>query len=132
MMFPVVIHKEAGSDFGVTVPDLPGCFSAGASYEAALELASEAVACHVEGLLADGEAIPIPKSIAAHRRNPDYRGGVWALVTVDLAKLSGKAQRINITLPARALVRLDRCAKSLGETRSGLILRAALEFVARN
>lgn len=29
MRFPVVIHKDTDSDYGVTIPDLPGCFSAG-------------------------------------------------------------------------------------------------------
>jgi HicB_like antitoxin of bacterial toxin-antitoxin system len=72
MRYPVVIRKEKGSDYGVSVPDLPGCFSA------------------------------------------------------------GRAKRINITLPERALTELDACAKSLGETRSGFLLRAALEFIARH
>ena len=26
MRFPIVIHKDAGSGYGVTVPDLPGCW----------------------------------------------------------------------------------------------------------
>ncbi|MDW8232800.1 MAG: type II toxin-antitoxin system HicB family antitoxin, partial [Roseiflexaceae bacterium] len=29
MRYPVVVHKDPESDYGVTVPDLPGCFSAG-------------------------------------------------------------------------------------------------------
>jgi metal-responsive CopG/Arc/MetJ family transcriptional regulator len=45
---------------------------------------------------------------------------------------SGRAKRINITLPERALKELDACAKSIGETRSGFLLRAALEFIARH
>lgn len=28
MKYPVVIHKDENSDYGVTFPDLPGCFSA--------------------------------------------------------------------------------------------------------
>ena len=28
MRFPIVIHKDACSGYGVTVPDLPRCFSA--------------------------------------------------------------------------------------------------------
>ena len=59
------------------------------------------------------------------------RGG-WALVPVEVGKLSGKVKRINITLPERALKELDTCAKSLGETRSGFLLRAALEFIVRH
>lgn len=29
MRFPVVVHKDEGSSYGVTVPDLPGVFLAG-------------------------------------------------------------------------------------------------------
>jgi hypothetical protein len=29
MNYPVVIHKDKDSDYGVTVPDLSGCFTAG-------------------------------------------------------------------------------------------------------
>ena len=29
MRFPIVVHKDKNSGYGVTVPDLPGCFSAG-------------------------------------------------------------------------------------------------------
>ena len=131
-MYPVVIHKGEGTDYGVSVPDLPGCFSAGETMQKALEAAREAIAAHIEGMLIDKERVPPPGPIDAHRRNPGYSDGVWALVPVDLAKLSGKAKRINITLPERALKELDSRARTLGETRSGFLLRAALEFIARH
>ena len=132
MRYPVVTHKEKGSDYGVTVPDLPGCFSAGRTMQDALEAAHEAIATHIEGMLLDGERVPPPTSIDLRHGNPDYAGGVWALVPVDLGKLSGRAKRINITLPERSLTEMDICAKSIGETRSGFLLRAALEFIARH
>ena len=53
MQYPVVIHKDVESIYGVTVPDLPGCFSAGETLEEAGESAQEAIACHLEGLLMD-------------------------------------------------------------------------------
>lgn len=43
MRLPVIIHKEEGSDFGVTIPDLPGVFASGESLADALEDAREAV-----------------------------------------------------------------------------------------
>jgi predicted RNase H-like HicB family nuclease len=132
MMYPAVIHKEKGTDFGVSIPDLPGCFSAGETMQKAVEAAREAIATHIEGMLIDGESVPPPGTIDMHQRNPVYAGGVWALVPVDLAKLSGKARRINVTLPERALAELDSFAKSLGETRSGFLLRAALEYIAKH
>ena len=90
MQFPIVIHKEETSDYGVTVPDLPGCFSAGHTLEDAVVSAHEAVACHIEGLLTDGESIPVRSPIDNHQANHEYEGGVWALVDVDISKLSGK------------------------------------------
>ena len=60
MRYPVIIHKDADSDYGVTVPDLPGFFSAGQTLDEALIEAVEAIDCHIEGLLMDGEPIPLP------------------------------------------------------------------------
>ena len=51
MFIPVAIHKDEGSVFGVSVPDVPGCFSYGDTVEDALKNAHEAVIFHVEGLL---------------------------------------------------------------------------------
>ncbi|MFZ0467535.1 MAG: type II toxin-antitoxin system HicB family antitoxin [Thiogranum sp.] len=132
MRYPVVIHKDKASDYGVTVPDLPGCFSAGETMEAALDNAVEAIECHLEGLLFDGEAIPEACSIVDHQRNPDYADGTWALVSVDLSRLASKAKRINITLPERVLALVDEQARRDGETRSGLLARAALDYIQRN
>ncbi len=56
MRYAVVIHKDVESVYGVAVPDLPGCFSSGDTLEEAVESAQEAIACHLEGLLMDGES----------------------------------------------------------------------------
>ncbi|MFZ5819663.1 MAG: type II toxin-antitoxin system HicB family antitoxin [Chloroflexota bacterium] len=130
MRYPVVIHKDPDSDYGVTVPALPGCFSAGKTLDEALQEVTEAIECHLEGLLMDGESIPTPHSIEYHQNDPDYAGGVWAVVSIDLAKLSGKTTRVNITLPERVLKLMDRYAAENGGTRSGLIAQAALEYIA--
>lgn len=132
MRYPVVIHKDKTSDYGVTVPDLPGCFSAGETMEAALTNAVEAIECHLEGLLFDGEAIPPAHAIETHLENADFAGGTWALVNVDLSKLASKAKRINITLPERVLALIDEQTRREGETRSGLLARAALDYIGRH
>ncbi|WP_423226392.1 type II toxin-antitoxin system HicB family antitoxin [Candidatus Amarolinea aalborgensis] len=130
MRYSVVVHKDRESDYGVTVPDLPGCFSAGETLDEALHEVVEAIECHLEGLLLDSEPIPTPRPIEHHQNNPDYAGGVWAFITIDLAKLSGRTHRINVTLPERILTLMDRYAVEHGETRSGLIAEAALEYIA--
>ena len=101
MKYPVVIHKDKDSDYGVTFPDLPGCFSAGETIEEALANAQEAAECHIEGILIDSEPIPVPSNIEKHKDNPDFKDGVWAIIEVNLSKLSLKSKRVNITMPER-------------------------------
>ncbi len=132
MNYPVVIHKDKDSDYGVTVPDLPGCFSAGATMEEAFENVREAILCHAEGLMIDGEPVPSPTSIENHRIDELYKDGVWALVAVDFSQISGKAKRVNITIPERLLTQVDGFARKKGETRSGLFLTAAMEYISHH
>jgi predicted RNase H-like HicB family nuclease len=63
MRYPIYIHKDPDSAYGVTVPDVPGCFSAGDTMEEAILNATEAIECHIEGLLVDGEDYPTPQSL---------------------------------------------------------------------
>lgn len=125
MRYPVVLHSDDGVRFGVTVPDLPGCFSAGDSLDEALDSVREAIDLHLEGLTEDGGALPVPGSVAAHRANPDFDGGTWALVEIDASKFDGRAEKINITIPRRVLARVDDYVKAHGLTRSGFLVQAA-------
>lgn len=126
MLFPIVIHKDPDSDYGVTVPDLPGCFSAGFTIEEAVTNAREAIELHIEGLLDAGEAVA-SGSVEAHRKDPAYASGLWFLVDVSLAKLRGGAQRVNITIPERVLGRIDSAARAAGSSRSEFLVAAALK-----
>lgn len=130
MRYPIVIHKDKNTDFGVTVPDVAGCFSAGDTLEEAINMAREAIECHLEGMLIDGEAIPVPSSIEIHQQNKEFSDGVWALVDIDLSKLSVKSKRVNITIPERLLNAVDHYAKRHGESRSGLLAQAVTEYMA--
>jgi len=93
LIFPLVIHKDRRSDYGVTVPDLPGCFSAGRTIEEAIHLAREAIVLHLDGLRQEGLLIPHPKPIATHRRIKDYARAVWAIVLVPAPKQKRAIQR---------------------------------------
>lgn len=127
MKYPIAIEPGAAEQaFGVVVPDLPGCFSAGDTLDEAVDNAKEAIELWLETVIDDGGALPEPRSITEHQANPEFAGWVWAVVSIDLAALSDKAERINITLPARVLRRIDAAAKAAGESRSGFIAHLAL------
>ncbi|CAI3809314.1 hypothetical protein GLGCALEP_05630 [Pseudomonas sp. MM221] len=132
MKFPVVLHKDEGSEYGVTVPDVPGCFSAGATVASALDNVQEALALHFEGLVADNEALPQATEIDAHVANPDYEGGVWAVVDFDVTPYLGKAVRFNATLPENLLQRIDEKVKRDHRyaSRSGFLASAAIRELA--
>ena len=130
MRYPVVIHKDKNSDFGVMVPDIPGCYSAGSTYDEALINVLEAIECHLEGLLLDNESIPLGSAIDNWIDNPDYKEGIWAFVDIDLSQISGKAKRVNITMPERVLNLIDLYAKSHAiKNRSSFLADAALSYI---
>ncbi len=130
MRYPVVIHKDKDSDFGVMVPDIPGCYSAGSSYDDALNNAMEAIECHLEGLLMDNETLPVGSAIDHWIHHQDFQGGIWAFVDIDLSQISGKAKRVNITLPERILNLIDLYGKSHSvKNRSAFLTDAALCYM---
>lgn len=131
MRYPVVIHKDEGSSYGVTVPDLPGCFSGGDTLDEAFDMAREAIVGHIETLLMDGEPIPENAPLEMHQANQDYTEGIGGLVDVDVSKLSDKTVRVNVTMPARVLAIIDEAAVREGESRSGLLTRAVLDHMSR-
>ena len=122
------IAIETGTDttaYGVVVPDLPGCFSAGDTLEEAFDNARAAIDAHCELLAEDGQHLPAPAAMALHQANPDFAGWVWAMVDVPVESYWGPSEKVNITLPGRTLRRIDEYARAHGQTRSGFLVEAA-------
>jgi predicted RNase H-like HicB family nuclease len=128
MRYPIAI--EVGTEtaaYGVVVPDLPGCFSAGDTIDDAVTAAEEAAAAWIDATLDAGGTVPAPSSIEALRAQPDYAGWAFGVIAVDPAALDSSVERVNITLPRRVLLRLDALARAAGESRSGYIAHLTLE-----
>lgn len=78
--WPIAI--EPGDDehcWGVIVPDLPGCFSAGDTLAEALQNAPIAIALRLSALQQTGCSPPYPQRIDDHIDQPDYAGMLWSL-----------------------------------------------------
>ncbi len=118
-----LIHKDAGSDYGVSFPDLPGCVTAGATLDEARAFAEEALALHLAGMAEDGEAAPAPSSLEAVMADRVNRDAVAILVQV--RGEPPKVIRVNITLPEDVLARIDAHAEQVGMNRSGFLVFAA-------
>ena len=132
MKFAIAIEPGTRkSAFGVVVPDLPGCFSAGDTVEEAFDNAREAIEAHCEVLAEDGKALPDPKPMSHWQAQAEYKNWTWGIVDVTVERFFGPAEKINITVPALLLKRIDQHAKAHGETRSGFMTKAAIEAIRR-
>ena len=130
MQFLIVLHTEEGrTDYGVTVPDLPGCVSAGDTLEDALANAQEAILGHLDVMVEDGQPIPEQNHMVP-QLGPGQMIGAVMINLADLEALRGTV-RLNISMPRRAMERIDEAAKLAGTTRSGFLTMAALTHIER-
>jgi len=122
MRYPILI-EEGSKDtaFGVVVPDLPGCFSAGDRLDEALDAVKEAVAAWVDGALDANLPVPAASSLEDARRLPGYMGWTVGVVELDPALFDDSIERVNITLPKRVLRRLDDLAATRHQSRGAFI-----------
>ena len=122
--YVALIYKEPKSDFGVSFPDFPGCITAGSTIQEAMIMAREALAFHIEGMIEEGYKIPAPSSVDAVMKKRENRDGV--AVIVPAPDLDTKALRINVTLPAKLVRRIDEAT----DNRSRFLAQAAEEKLA--
>jgi len=122
MLYPVYVRHDEGSAWGGIFPDLPGCFTAADELQDLPRAAQEAVEAHY-GF--DDETIPAPSTPDAWFGHPDYQGGIWMMVDIDLARIRPRAVRLNISLPEPLVHDIDVYAKQHGQSRSGFLAQAA-------
>jgi predicted RNase H-like HicB family nuclease len=80
-----LVHKDKGTSYGVSFPDVPGCISAGNRFEEAVANAAEALAGHFALMESDGDSIPAARSFEElkrdHRFIDDSADAIVTLVT---------------------------------------------------
>lgn len=127
MKYPVIVHKEAGSDYGVTVPDFPGVFSGGATLDETLANVQDAVETYCDGMVSFDP--PTPSKLERVLASDDAAGGAVVLVDVTFDFLEKKAVPVNITMPLYMRDRVDSAAKRSGLNRSQFLQRAAQTYI---
>jgi predicted RNase H-like HicB family nuclease len=116
-----IIHRDDGTDYGISFPDFPGCVSAGETVEELKANAEEALAAHIELLAEDGTVIPFPSSIDTVMADPDFRDGMPVLVRAPDTR--DETVRINLTIRRSALASIDRNAAMHGLSRSAYLAK---------
>jgi predicted RNase H-like HicB family nuclease len=115
-----IVHKEPGSAFGVSFPDLPGCFSAADRQEDLLPNACEALDLWFE----DAEEVaPRPVDEIAEVARKDLAAGAF-LLAVPRVSATGKVTRINVSMDRGMVDAIDRTAASRKLTRSAFMAEA--------
>jgi predicted RNase H-like HicB family nuclease len=123
MLYPVYVHPgDESHAHGVTFPDFPGCFSAADDWADLPRLIQEAVEVYFEG---EAGEVPPPTPLEALARDPVYAGGTWLLVDIDLERINPRRVRLNVSLPAPLVARIDRYAAAHHLSRSGFLAQAA-------
>lgn len=119
-----LVHKDAESAYGISFPDLPGCFSAADTQGEVIPNAMEAI----ELFLDDAAEAPPSHDLDALTADPDVAGELAAgayLIAVPHIDNTNKTTRVNITLNKGLLDAIDAEASKRKMTRSGLIAQAA-------
>lgn len=116
-----LVHKDPDSAWGVSFPDLPGCFSAADTMEEVLPNACEALALWFE----DADETE-PRDLAAIQADvaDDLAQGAF-LIAVPRVTRAQKTVRINLSLDLGALEAIDAAAAARKLTRSAFIVEAA-------
>lgn len=78
-----LVHKDEGTSYGVSFPDVPGCIAAGDTFEEAIANVGEALVAHFALMKTDGDSIPPPRSFEQLKHDPEFvEDSAGVIVTV--------------------------------------------------
>ncbi|POD76976.1 hypothetical protein BKM17_10185 [Pseudomonas syringae group genomosp. 3] len=90
--------------WGVEVPDIPGYFSASDDLDDAMAMAPKPL--RATDFAEDGAQIPNAQKVTLYAQILAFEGCTRALVDIDVTNYMGKAEKLNIPLPAHLLTRI--------------------------
>jgi predicted RNase H-like HicB family nuclease len=124
----VGILDGSGKAYGVRIPDLPGCYGAGRTPEAAITDAMSAGREWLSHRAVKGDKTPKPRDIAQLLRAGEIDAKAHeAAVIIPVVLDAGRTVRANLTFDAGLLEAIDQEAARRGMTRSAFLASAARE-----
>lgn len=121
--YTAVVHKDEGSAYGLTFPDLPGCFAAADSWNDIPAAAAEAL-----DLWFEDQPDVDPSPLDAVRKLPDVAAAIGqgaVLMSVPYIPADTALARVNISIERGLLRAIDETARARGMTRSSFLASSA-------
>ncbi len=121
--FTAIVHQEGNSAYGLSFPDLPGCFAAADSWDDISAAATEAL-----DLWFEDQPNIAPASLDAIRQRPDVAEALAAgavLMPVPYIPADTALERVNVSMERGLLRAIDETAKARKMTRSSFLASAA-------
>jgi predicted RNase H-like HicB family nuclease len=130
--YTALIDGEEGA-YGVSFPDLPGCVAMGATLDAAMLGAAEALREYDADVTAAGASLP-PASVAERlREDPEVAAALRdgaSLTSIALVRETARTVKANLSINAGVLAAIDAEAARRGLTRSALVESMARRLLA--
>ena len=82
LQYLVRLNKDPNSDWGASVPDLPGCVATGKTLDATLRRIQGAIELHLRGMREDGLRPPRPRQRAVTPKRTSRQFDFYATVEV--------------------------------------------------
>ncbi len=120
-----LVHHDPGSAWGISFPDLPGCFAAADEEADIFAMAQEALSLYAEG----EPQLPAARRIEELLDDPEIKSelkGGAVMISLPLIVL-GKKARYNVMLDAALVAGVDTAARTAGVSRSEYIAKALVE-----
>lgn len=121
--FTAIVHQDGDSAYGLTFPDLPGCFAAADTWDGIPAAAAEAIDLWFEDM---PEVEPAPLDVTRARADvaADIADG-GILMPVPYIPADTALARVNISIERGLLRAIDETAKQRKMTRSSFLASAA-------
>lgn len=126
------VMKDEDSAYGVIFPDVPGCFSAGDTFEEAVANAEEALRQHAEVAAELGRKLPEPRGFDQLLADPEVRQeiGGMPLIAVPLMDTTDEHVEVSISVDRELYDAIGDAADAKGMTRADFLAAAAREKIA--
>ena len=82
LQYLVRVNKDSDSDWGASVPDLPGCVATGKTIDVTLRRIERAITLHLQGMREDGLRPPLPRHRSVTPKRTQRQVDFFATVEV--------------------------------------------------